>query len=65
MNTYTSIVEDIDCTDDIALLSHKHYDMQATIEHMTRKSRSGNVLSTPLYGAESWKMADTIRFLEH
>ena len=36
--TLTSLLEDLDFADDIALLSHRHQDMQAKIDEMTRKA---------------------------
>ena len=33
--TLTSLLEDLDFVDDIALLSHRHPDMQAKIDDMT------------------------------
>ena len=36
--TFTSLLEDLDFADDIALLSHRHQDMQAKIKYMTRKA---------------------------
>ena len=35
--TLTSLLEDMDFADDIALLSHRHQDMQAKIDDMTKK----------------------------
>ncbi|KAI0242278.1 hypothetical protein LSAT2_014268 [Lamellibrachia satsuma] len=36
--TLTSLLDDLDYADDIALLSHRHQDMQAKIDDMTRKA---------------------------
>ena len=36
--TLTSLLEDLDFADDIALLLHRHQDMQAKIDDMTRKA---------------------------
>ena len=36
--TLTNLLEDLDFADDLALLSHRHQDMQAKIDDMTRKA---------------------------
>ena len=36
--TLTSLLEDLDFADDIALLSHRHQDVQTKIKYMTRKA---------------------------